>query len=75
MPIYNFRNKETRSEWSNMMTISERDEFLANNPHIEQIVCAPVIATRIVRQKPDGAFRDKLKEIKKNNPGSRVNDF
>lgn len=77
MPEYKFLNKETGEEWLESMGISEADEYLKTNPHIERLVHgAPSIGYRTtVSMKPDDAFRDKLKEIQKHHHGSKVNSF
>lgn len=50
------------------MSISEREEYLKANPHVnQQIVSAPSLGdpVRLGLKKPDSGFRDRLKEIKK----------
>lgn len=79
MPEYLFKNKETNEEWLSSMTISERTQFLADNPHVEQLVFgAPAVTYRSgqTRTKPDDNFRDLLKHIKKRSGGrSTINSF
>ena len=36
MPYYNFKNKETGEEFEEFFTISGREEYLKDNPHIQQ---------------------------------------
>lgn len=74
MPEYKFHNKETNEEWTEWMSISERTKFLADNPHIEQLVYgAPAVTYRAgQRTKPDDGFRDVLREVKKKH-GRRAN--
>ena len=60
------------------MKISERDEYLKENPHIEQLVHGfpgTVDPTRLGRVKPDDGFKDVLKHVKKGNPGSTINTW
>ena len=40
MPTYTFINKENGDEWTERMTIADRDYFLEENPHIEQKIVA-----------------------------------
>ena len=77
MPEYLFHNKETNKEWLEWMGISEADEFLSANPHIERLVYgAPTIGYRThVKMKPDDGFRDRLKEIQKKHPKGKVETF
>ena len=37
MPSYSFRNTETGEEWEELLSISEREKFLEQNSHIEQL--------------------------------------
>jgi len=48
--------------------MNEREEYLKNNPHMQQVIhSAPALSDpiRMGLRKPDDAFRDRLKEIKK----------
>jgi hypothetical protein len=67
MPIYSFRNKETGEETEEIMSMSSLNKFIKDNSHLEFIVGAPAIgdSIRLGLRKPDAAFRDRLKEIKK----------
>jgi hypothetical protein len=68
MPSYNFKNLNTGEEWTDIMSISEREEFLSKNPQVQQqLTSAPSLgdSIRLGLRKPDNGFRDRLKEIKK----------
>lgn len=68
MPTYSFLNKDTGEEYELFLSISEREQYLKDNPNIEQTVSgAPMIASGRGMQKPDQGFRDILKEMKKKN--------
>lgn len=78
MPNYTFRNKRSKKEFTRFMSVSDREEYLKDNPNMEQILTsaiATVDAHRLGRKKPDDSFREILKEIKKKNPGSNINTF
>ncbi len=49
------------------MSMSSLNKFIKDNSHLEFIVGAPAIgdSIRLGLRKPDAAFRDRLKEIKK----------
>ena len=67
-PTYLFLNTDTNEEFVEFMTISEMEEYLASNPHIQPLMNgAPSIgdSIRLGLRKPDNAFRDRLREIKK----------
>ena len=68
MPSYTFKNLNTGEEWTDIMSISEREEFLSKNTQVQQqLTSAPALgdSIRLGLRKPDNGFRDRLKEIKK----------
>ena len=68
MPTYRFHDPDIDLEYEEFMTITELGEYLKNKPNITQLINgAPAIgdSIRLGLRKPDSAFRDKLKEIKK----------
>ncbi len=67
-PSYTFLNTDSGEQHTAVMSMSEREEYLKANPHIQQqIVSAPSLgdSIRLGLKKPDNGFRDRLKEIKK----------
>lgn len=77
MPQYTFQNKVTKDEWTETLTIAQRDSFLENNPDVQQlIVSAPSFGSveRLGLKKPDQSFREMVSYIKKRNPGSTIRD-
>jgi len=65
MPTYRFLNKDTNEEFNEFMSISECEQYLKDNPHLEQMVYgAPAIGYSTLTKKPDSGFRDVLKKIK-----------
>lgn len=77
MPEYLFKNKDTQEEWLEFMGITEADNFLEANPHIERLVhgCPRIGYRTDVSMKPDNGFRDVLREVKKKHRGSKINTF
>jgi len=83
MPTYNFKNNETDEITEIRMSISERDQFVKDNPHLTQILLKPPMVDaggNLSVGKPDSGFRDVLKNIKSHHPGSRsikntINDW
>lgn len=68
MPSYTFKNLNTDETFTTTMSMNEREEFLKNNPIMQQVIhSAPALgdSIRLGLRKPDNAFRDRLKEIKK----------
>lgn len=77
MPVYTFHNKVTDEQWTETLSIAERDSFLESNPTVQQlIVSAPSFASveRLGLKKPDREFRDMVSYIKKRNKGSTIRD-
>lgn len=76
MPTYTFLNTLTNEEWTEIMSIAERDQLLLEKPHIEQALSAPGIVSGMGtfghKKRPDEGFRDKLREIKKAHPRSTI---
>lgn len=73
MPTYNFRNKETGEETSEFMSISALDQYLLDNPHLEQgLSGTPMIGYSYNSAKPDQYWKDRLREIKKSHYKSNI---
>lgn len=77
MPKYTFENTQTGEVHEDFMSISSMETYLQENPHIKQVIGAPLIVSGVSagRNKPDSGFRDILKTIKKRHPRSTVNTF
>lgn len=77
MPTYTFEHKKTGETKTEIMSISSRDQFLADNPDWIQLIvsAAGIVGGTGDRGKPDNVFNDMLKEMKKSNPGSTINTF
>ena len=71
MPIYQFRNTQTDEEFEVLMKISEREEYLKNNPHIQPILSAPALVTGVSTSNkvPDG-FKEVLSKAAEAHPSS-----
>jgi hypothetical protein len=74
MPTYDFINNETGEEWTEMMSISEMENLLKNNPEIKQAWnSAPSFAgdhIMGVGPKVDGGFTERMEQIGNSHPGS-----
>tara|TARA_Y100000310_G_scaffold334748_2_gene415172 strand:+ start:2475 stop:2711 length:237 start_codon:yes stop_codon:yes gene_type:complete len=76
MPTYLFHNTETGEEYEEFMTISERNVFVKDNPHITQLVNgAPAIGDpmRLGVTRIDDGFKNRLQEIKRHHPLATFN--
>jgi hypothetical protein len=65
MPIYEFRDKETGETWEEFLSMSAKEEYLAENPHAELVIGAPAFISGIagVTHKNDDGFKDLLNRI------------
>jgi hypothetical protein len=72
MPTYLFKDTSTGEEFETMMSISAREEYLKQNPHIEPVISVPNIAdpVRIGVRKRDTGFKEVLQKIHERTPGS-----
>ena len=78
MPTYNFRHRETGEITEKFFSLSLREEYLKDNPHLESILLgAPSIGDpiRLGIRKPDNGFREVLAKAKEAHPRGNVNTF
>ena len=69
MPYYNFKNNETGEEWEEFFTISGREDFLKENPHITQTPSMFGIAGGTGdRIKNDDGWKENLSRIAEAHP-------
>jgi hypothetical protein len=77
MPTYQFRNTQTDEEFEVLMKISEREEYLKNNPHIQSIITAPALLSGVSTSNsrsgrvPSG-FNEVLSKVAEAHPTSKV---
>lgn len=77
MPTYKFRHKITEKENIEFMKISERDDYLKENPDLVQVPYgAPLIAYRNMGSeiKVDGGFKEVLQKAAEAHPLSPLAD-
>jgi hypothetical protein len=76
MPTYDFRNKETGEVFEKIMKIAEKEQYLIDNPQIEQaITSAPAMgdSVRLGIRKSDNGFKEVLQKIHSKTAGSVLN--
>jgi len=73
MPTYNFFDTKTGEEFEMFMSISSREEYLRDNPHILALVTAPAIISGSASSNkvPDG-FKEVLSKISEKHPSSAL---
>ena len=77
LPNYSFENTKTNEQFDETMSMSERETYLLDNPHIKQIFNkfpGIVDSVCIGVRKPDAGFRDVLKKAKVHKDNT-INDF
>ena len=74
MPIYTFENTKTGKVYDDMMTISEKEDFLEKNKHIKQKLTTINISSGVmgVNMKNDGGWKDNLSRIADAHPTSEL---
>lgn len=74
MPTYTFKDRNTGEVFDKLMKISEREEFLKENPHLESVVSAPMLVDpiRLGGLRPPSGFKEVLKNIHDRTPGSQL---
>ena len=66
MPTYSFRDTNTDEVFDVFMKMSEKEQYLTDNPHLESMITAAGVGRELTSKlKPDQGFRDVLREIKK----------
>jgi len=73
LPLYDFVNKETGEQFTKMMKISEKSEYLEANPHIESIILsAPKLTSGFGGIKNDNGWKENLSRIAEAHPNSAL---
>jgi len=75
MPIYTFRDINTGETFTESMKIAERENYLTQNPHLEQVITAVAFgdSVRLGIRKTDDSFNDLLKYTAKRNKATSIN--
>lgn len=73
MPTYSFYNSETGEEYDMFLSISRRESYLKENPHIQPVLTAAAIVSRTsnTNKVPDG-FKEVISKITEAHPGSNL---
>ena len=74
MPTYDFENTETGEVFEKMMTISSREQYLKDNPHIRQLVSGINIVSGVSGKsfRQDSGWKDNLSRIAEAHPQSNL---
>ena len=75
MPSYDFRNNETGDEFTDFMSISEKEKYLKDNPHIEQIFNCVRLGDSVklgITKPPAEFMKGVVQRIKDSVPGNNL---
>ena len=74
MPLYTFYNKKSKKEHTDMMTISEKEKYLAKNKHISQVIVPINIVAGVsgLSYRQDGGWKENLQRISEAHPKSAL---
>ena len=73
MPTYDFLNTQTGDIEERFLSLSQREQFLKDNPHMQQMIgaTATVSGVSITGKVPDG-FKEVLAKVSENHKQSSV---
>ena len=74
MPTYNFKNNKTGEEFEEFFTIAGREDYLKDNPHIQQLPSLISISGGVGGIKNDGGWGDNMSRIAEAHPTSPLAD-
>ena len=74
MPTYTFEIIETGEQYDEMMKISERDDYIKNNPQVKPVMTAPNFVGDHIIKKMDGGMNETLQKIAERNPNTPLAD-
>ena len=74
MPTYTFEIIETGEQYDEMMKISERDDYIKNNPQVKPVMTAPNFVGDHIVKRMDGGMKETLQKIADKNPNSPLAD-
>ena len=72
MPTYIFYDENEEIEWEEIMSISEREQFLSDHPHIKPVMGSPMIVRGVSRGKTDSGWNETLSKIAEAHPASEL---
>ena len=78
MPLFEFINTETKEVFEKIISNADKEEYLADNPHIKQLLDAPMISMDSTRfmgvKRVDQGWKDVLRKIHSRAPKSDLNN-
>lgn len=74
MPIYDFLDKKDNVEFEAFFSIKEKEEFLSEHPHIQQLPPTQINIVSGVTFKNDDGWNENLQRIAEANPNTALAD-
>ena len=75
MPTYSFLDTSTNERFDSFMKISEREDYLKSNPHIQPLATAAAIVGGVsITDKTPNGFKEVLSKVAEKHPGSSVGE-
>ncbi|OUW57577.1 MAG: hypothetical protein CBD57_04710 [Candidatus Pelagibacter sp. TMED197] len=74
MPTYTFENTKSGKVFDEYMSISDRETYLEQNPHIKQLITKINIVSGTGGIKNDSGWKDNLQRIAEAHPTSALAD-
>lgn len=76
MPTYVFRNRNTSEEHEKFMSISAREVYLQENPHLEAVIgLTSIVHETGTNLKVSDGFREVLSKIKQTYKVNQLKDY
>ena len=76
MPIYTFRNRDTGEEHERFMSISAREDYLRENPHLDTVIGkVNIVHETGTNLKVSDGFREVLSKIKDTYKVNKIKDY
>lgn len=78
MPLFEFLDTKTNETFEKIISNADKEIYLAENPHIKQLLDAPLISMDSTRfmgvKKVDQGWKDVLRKINSRAPNSDLNN-
>lgn len=72
MPTYTFENKETGEVWTEILSMSKKEQYLGENTHIQQLLTSMNIVAGVGGIKNDGGWKEVMQKVAERNPTSEL---
>ena len=74
MPTYTFEGKETGEVFDKLMKISEKEQYLKDNPNLKSVLTAPNFVGDHIVKRMDGGMKEVFSKIADAHPNTPVGD-